>query len=129
MASKWDTTLSWAYSLSDMTTKPAGRYHLSPSEIQTNTPMLSLALNYRPSILPVQISTFGSYTHTEASDGYTNFDVVNLSASMVWSLGESRRGKNTLSLGTTLNRNLDKVNPDGTSQDLSVWVRLKVAAF
>jgi len=128
-ASKWDTTLSSTYSLSDMTVKPAGRYHLSPYEVQTNTPVLSLALNYRPSILPVQMSTFGSYTHTEAGDGYTNSDVLNLSAAMVWNLGKSRYGKNTLSLGTTLNRCLDNVNPDGSNQDLSVWVRLKVAAF
>ncbi|MGH7767581.1 MAG: hypothetical protein ACREQP_09020 [Candidatus Binatia bacterium] len=128
-ASKWDTTLSSTYSLSDMTVKPAGRYRLSPSEVQTNTPVLSLALNYRPTFLPVQISTFGSYTHTEASDGYTNSDILNLSAAMAWNLGESRYGKNTLSLGTTFNRNLDNVNPDGSNQDLSVWVRLKVAAF
>jgi hypothetical protein len=128
-ASQWDTTLSSTYSFSDMTSKPAGRYHLSSSEVQTNTPVLSLALNYRPSILPVQISTFGSYSHTEASDGYTDSHVLNLSASMVWSLGESRYGKNTLSLGTNLNRSLDNVNPDGSNQDLSVWVRLKVAAF
>jgi hypothetical protein len=128
-ASKWDTTLSSTYSLSDMTIKPAGRYHLSPYEVQTNTPVLALALNYRPSILPVQISTFGSYSHTEANDGYTNSDFLNLSASMVLNLGESRYGKNTLSLGTTLNHYLDNVNPDGSSQDLSVWVRLKVAAF
>jgi hypothetical protein len=128
-ASKWDTTLSSTYSLSDMNVKPPDRYRLSPYEVQTNTPVLSLALNYRPSILPVQISAFGSYSHTEASDGYTNSDILNLSASMVWNLGESRYGKNTLSLGTTLNRNLDNVNPDGSNQDLSVWVRLKVAAF
>jgi hypothetical protein len=128
-ATDWDTTLSSTYSFSDITSRPADRYRLSSSEVQTNTPALSLGLNYRPSILPVQISAFGSYTHTEASDGCTNTDVLNLSASMVLNLGKSRYGKNTLSLGTTLNRNLDNVNPDGSNQDLSVWVRLKVAAF
>jgi len=128
-APKWDTTLSSTYSFRDITSRPADRFRLSPSEVQTNTPVLSLGLNYRPSILPVQVSTFGSYTHTEASDGYTNTDVFNLSASMVWNLGESRDGKNTLSLGTTLNRYLDNVNPDSSNKDVSVWVRLKVAAF
>jgi hypothetical protein len=128
-ASKWDTTLSSSYSFSDMTSKPAGRYDLSPYEVHITTPTLTLALNYRPTILPVHISTFGSYSHTEASDGYTNADFLNLSAAMVLNLGESRYGKNTLSLGTTLNRNLDNVNPEGSNQDLSVWMRLKVAAF
>jgi len=126
---KWDTTLSSIYSFKDIISKPAGRYHLSSSEVQTNSPTLSLALNYRPSILPVQISAFGSYSHTEASDGYTNTDALNLSASIVWNLGESRYGKNTLSLGTTLNRNLDNLNPAVSNRDLAVWMRLKVAAF
>jgi hypothetical protein len=125
----WDTTLSSTFSFSDMTIKPGGHYRLSPSEVQTNMPALSLALNYQPTILPVQLSAFGAYTHAEASDGYTNFDVLNLSASMVWSLGESRHGKNSLSLGTTLNRSLDNANPGVSNQDVSVWVRLKVAAF
>lgn len=128
-ASKWDTTLSSTYSLNEITTHPAGRFRLSPSEVQTNTPVLSLALNYRPSILPVQVTTFGSYTHTEASDGYTNNDGINVSASMVWNLGESRAGKSTLSLGTTFNRYLDHIDPAGSNRDVSVWGRLKVAAF
>jgi len=127
--SKWDSTLSSTYSLSDMTIRAPDRFRLSPSQVQTSSPELSFALNYRPSILPVQLSAFGSYSHTEASDGHTNSDFLNLSASMAWNLGETRYGKNTLSLGTSLNRNLDRLYAESSSQDVSVWVRLKVAAF
>jgi hypothetical protein len=97
--------------------------------VQTSTPGLSLALNYRPSILPVRVSAFGSYTKTTASDKYTNSDVLNLSASLNWSLGESRAGKSTLTLGTTLNHYLDNIDPANSNRDVSVWVRLKLAAF
>jgi hypothetical protein len=134
-AGQWDTTLSSTYSLSDITSNlgkqpfAAGRFHLNSSRIQTNTPVLALGLNYRPSILPVQVNTFGSYAMTRASDGYTSTDVFNLSASLNWTLGDSRIGKNTLSLGTTFNRSLDNITPASSTQDVSVWVRLKVAAF
>jgi hypothetical protein len=128
-AAQWDTTLSSTFSFDDITTRPDRRFRLAPARAQTHTPALSLGLNYRPSILPVQVSAFGSYTKTEASDGHTDNDVFNLSAALVWSLGETPAGKNTLSLGTTVNNHLDNVNPEASSENVSVWVRLKVAAF
>jgi hypothetical protein len=46
-----------------------------------------------------------------------------------WALGESRAGKSTLSLGTTLNRYLDNIDQANSNRDVSVWVRLKLADF
>jgi hypothetical protein len=134
-ASQWDSTFASTYSVSDITSKlgkeqtTSGRFHLNSSRVQTATPALSLGLNYRPSILPLQITAFGSYSKSKASDGYTSTNLFNLSASLNWTLGESRAGKSTLSLGTTLNRYLDNIDPANSNRDVSVWVRLKLAAF
>lgn len=134
-AAQWDTTLASTYALSDITSRlgneptSAGGFRSNSSRVLTATPALSLGLNYRPSILPLQIGASGAYSKNKASDGYTNNDVFHLSANLTWSLGETRAGKNTLSLGTTFNRYLDHIDPAGSNRDISVWVRLKIAAF
>jgi hypothetical protein len=125
-ASHWDMTLASTYSLSDITSRGSS---IASSRVQTGTPLFSLGVNYRPSSLPVQLSTFGSYTGTKASDGYTDSSTFNLSTSLDWTLGESRTGKKTLSLGGTFNRYLDTIDPRSSNMDASVWLRLKIARF
>jgi len=132
---QWDTTLASTYALSDITSRlgkeptSVGGFRLNSSRVRTATAALSLGLNYRPSTLPVQVSAFGSYSKSGASYGYTNSNLLNLSASLNWTLGESRAGKSTLSLGTTLNRYLDNIDHANSNRDVSVWVRLKLAVF
>ncbi|HEY2989191.1 MAG TPA: hypothetical protein VGL11_15775 [Candidatus Binatia bacterium] len=135
-AGQWDTTLSSAYSLSNITSRwreenksAAGHFHLLSSDVETHTPVLALNLNYRPSVMPVQVSAFGSYTKNTATDGYTDNDAVNLSTALNWTLGESRAGKSVLSLGASFNRYLDKSEPESSNRDVSVWMRLKIPAF
>ena len=134
-ASQWDTTFSSTYSLTDITSRLGkeqvadGRFRLNSSRVQTSTPALSLGINYRPSILAVQVTTFGSYTRTHTSDGYTNNNAFNLSTLLTWTLGESTAGKNTLSLSASFKRYTDNIDPGGSNKDSSVWLRLKIAAF
>jgi len=97
--------------------------------VQTDTPLLSLGLTYRPTTAPVDIATFGSYARTKASDRSTNSSAFNLAASLVWSLGQSVGGKKTLSIGTTYNRHLDAIDPGSSQEDFTAWVLLKIASF
>lgn len=120
-----EATLASAYSLNDI----ASRAGAASTRVATRTPLFSLALNYRPSILPVQVNTFGSYATTKTSDGCADNNGVNLSGALAWNLGESRAGKNTLFLGGTFNRRVDHIDPGASSHDASVWLRLKVAGF
>ncbi|HEX9444836.1 MAG TPA: hypothetical protein VGA73_11985 [Candidatus Binatia bacterium] len=120
-----EATLASAYSLNDI----ASRAGAASSRVATRTPLFSLALNYRPTILPMKIHAFGSYTTTKTSDGGTDNNGVNLSGALAWELGASRAGKNTLFLGGTFNRRQDVVNPGASNKDASVWVRVKIAGF
>ena len=120
-ASRWEATLSSTYALTDVSNRP--------SRVQTDTPLLSLGLTYRPTTAPVDIATFGSYARTKASDRSTNSSAFNLAASLVWSLGQSVGGKKTLSIGTTYNRHLDAIDPGSSQEDFTAWVLLKIASF
>lgn len=120
-ASRWEATLSSTYALTDVSNRP--------SRVQTDTPLLSLGLTYRPTTAPVEAATFGSYARTKASDGSTNSSAFNLAASLVWNLGQSVAGKKTLSIGTTYNRYLDAVDPSSSQEDFTAWVLLKIASL
>lgn len=126
-AAQWDATVAASYSLSNIASRAASPSR--SSRVETNTPVLSLGLNYRPSILPISVNAFGSYTRTSTSDSYTDANTLNLSAALVWNLGETRAGRNTVSLGGTFNRYLDAVTPGASNRDLTVWLRFKIAGF
>jgi hypothetical protein len=139
-ASGWDAIFSSTYALTDVSKHLGREDHMSPSSslgglpfsssrVQTDTPVLSLGLTYRPRTTPAEVATFGSYTRTKASDGSTNSSAFNLSASLVWNLGQSVGGKETLSIGTTYNRSLDAIDPSSSQEDFTAWVLLKIASF
>jgi len=133
--SQWDGTLAATYSISDIvSTSPreqnaAGRYYAYSSRERTMSPGLSFGFNYYPSLFPVQLTAFGTYSRSTSSDKYTNSDVLNLGAALNWKLGSSSAAKSTLSLGAGFNAYLDNVNTYNSYHDVSVWARLKIPAF
>ncbi len=133
--SRWDGTLAATYALSDITSRlgreqnAVGRYTVNTARVRTMTPGLSFGWNYYLSP-PVQLSAFGSYSKTTASDKYTNSDVLNLGAALNWKFGlGAGAAKNTLSVGGAFNAHRDNVNAYNSNHDVSVWTRLKIPVF
>ncbi len=127
-ASAWDARVSSSYALSNDRSLPsfsAGSYSLSPP-VQTETPSVALGVTYR--LLPgaLTLATGGSYSEMKSSDGLLNESALNASTSLMWNVGNSSLGNQTLSLEAMETRHLDGVYPGNSHKDMAVRFVFKI---
>ncbi len=139
-ASGWAATLSSTYAQADDRSRASRQESLSLSSLatgsyfpafraQTQTPVVSMGLTYRPLAGTVTIGAGGSYTKARSDDGLTNTSTLNTSTSVVWKLATSPIGAETLSIEAVQTRYLDSVYSGNSHKDLSVRFMLKFAPF
>ncbi len=127
-APAWDARLASSYELKNtgsLSSLSAGAYSVSP-RVQTQTPSFSLGITYRLIPGALTLATGGYYIENKSSDGLSNNSALNASTSMVWDLGKSSLGNETLSLEAQQSRHLDAVTPGNSHNDMAVHLTFKI---
>jgi hypothetical protein len=109
---------------------PAVRYTArrdSPSQTLYTSLEASLSFTYNGLFGIFDLTTYGSYTSSESTDGFMDTRNLDTTTNLAWPLGKLRGGIITLALEMTYRHFLDLVYPESSYKEISGILLLKVA--
>jgi hypothetical protein len=150
---RWDVTLTTSYALAKerlqreetrlfshelrvsyrplhaLTIAPAlslSREEFRPSHVGAMTQSVALSFTYSRLLDVLHLTTYGSYSRSRRSDGFVDARTIDVITNLTWSLPVFSPGKATVSCQIAYTRYLDMVYPNGSSEELSAQLILKL---